>query len=256
MSPRRLRRVRTGYAHRPPACGTYPRRRAACPQGPTYCTYGARVPASGVPYVPRTAAAQPPHVGWLSPPRYGVSTIAFAPFEDGLALTLSLTLSLSLILSLSLSLTLTLGERSHHATRGQPKKKTALWRRVGHQVCMCVYVCVCVRSGSPGMRVSVHVYVWGMATPQPTGTHIPPRTVCIYTENKSVHLHTPSTTNLQAYKCTNLKVYKSKILEIYSVYSCALFEARPTSIRLHLPSICLHPPSSPPSIQILHAAYI
>ena len=30
----------------------YRRRRAACPQGPTYCTYWVRVPASAVPYVP------------------------------------------------------------------------------------------------------------------------------------------------------------------------------------------------------------
>ena len=36
--------------------GTYRRRRAACPQGPTYCTYWVRVPASGVGYVPRTVA--------------------------------------------------------------------------------------------------------------------------------------------------------------------------------------------------------
>jgi hypothetical protein len=36
--------------------GTYRRRRAACPQGPTHCTYGVRVPATGVPYVPRTVA--------------------------------------------------------------------------------------------------------------------------------------------------------------------------------------------------------
>ena len=37
---------------------TYRRRRAACPQGPTYCTYWVRVPASAVPYVPRTVAPQ------------------------------------------------------------------------------------------------------------------------------------------------------------------------------------------------------
>ena len=56
--PRRLRWVRTGYAYQPPALGTYRRRRAACPQGPTYSTYWVRVPASGVPYVPRTVAPQ------------------------------------------------------------------------------------------------------------------------------------------------------------------------------------------------------
>ena len=37
---------------------TYRRRRAACPQGPTYSTYWVRVPASGVRYVPRTVAPQ------------------------------------------------------------------------------------------------------------------------------------------------------------------------------------------------------
>ena len=57
-TPRGLRWVRTGYAYRPPALGTYPRRRAACPQGPTYCTHLVRVPASGVGYVPRTVAPQ------------------------------------------------------------------------------------------------------------------------------------------------------------------------------------------------------
>ena len=55
---RALRRVRTGYAYQPPAYRTYRRRRATCPQGPTYCTYGVRVPAWGVWYVPRTVATQ------------------------------------------------------------------------------------------------------------------------------------------------------------------------------------------------------
>jgi len=41
--------ARTGHAHPPSACCTYRRRRAACPQGPTYCTFGVRVPTSGVP---------------------------------------------------------------------------------------------------------------------------------------------------------------------------------------------------------------
>ena len=45
------------YAPRPPL-GTYGRRREPCPQGPAYCTYWVRVPASGVPYVPRTVAPQ------------------------------------------------------------------------------------------------------------------------------------------------------------------------------------------------------
>ena len=57
-TPRRLRRVRTGYAYQPPALGTYRRRRAACPQGATFCTCWVRVPAKGVPYVPRTVAPQ------------------------------------------------------------------------------------------------------------------------------------------------------------------------------------------------------
>ena len=57
-TPRGLRWVRTGYAYQPPALGTYRTHRAACPQGPTYCTYWVRVPASGVPYVPRTVAPQ------------------------------------------------------------------------------------------------------------------------------------------------------------------------------------------------------
>ena len=38
-TPLGLRRVRTGHAHQPPALGTYRRRGAACPQGPTYRTY-------------------------------------------------------------------------------------------------------------------------------------------------------------------------------------------------------------------------
>jgi hypothetical protein len=57
-TPRRLRRVRTGYAYQPPALGTYRTRGAACPQGPAYCTCWVRVPASAVPYVPRTVAPQ------------------------------------------------------------------------------------------------------------------------------------------------------------------------------------------------------
>ena len=38
-----------GHAYQPPALGTYRRRREPCPQGPAYCTYWVRVPASGVP---------------------------------------------------------------------------------------------------------------------------------------------------------------------------------------------------------------
>ena len=57
-APRGHRTARTGYAYQPPAYCTYQRRRAACHQGTTYCTYWVRVPASGVPYVPRTVAPQ------------------------------------------------------------------------------------------------------------------------------------------------------------------------------------------------------
>ena len=57
-TPRRLRWVRTGYAYPPPALCTHRTRRAACPQGPAYCTHWVRVPASAVPYVPRTVAPQ------------------------------------------------------------------------------------------------------------------------------------------------------------------------------------------------------
>ena len=61
-TPRGLCRVRTRHAYHPPALGTYRMRRAACPQGPAYCTYGVRVPASGVGYVQRTVAPQVPPV--------------------------------------------------------------------------------------------------------------------------------------------------------------------------------------------------
>ena len=66
-TPRRLRWARTGYTYQPPALGTYRRRRAACPQGPAYCTYWVRVPASGVRSVPRTVTPRAAHIGWLSP---------------------------------------------------------------------------------------------------------------------------------------------------------------------------------------------
>ena len=57
-TPRGLCRVRTRHACQPPALGTYRTRRAACPHGPASCTYGVRVPASGVGYVQRTVASQ------------------------------------------------------------------------------------------------------------------------------------------------------------------------------------------------------
>ena len=61
-TPRRLRWVRTGYAYQPPALGTYRRRSAVFPQGPAYCTYWVRVPATGVctycvPWHPRCGGA-------------------------------------------------------------------------------------------------------------------------------------------------------------------------------------------------------
>ena len=70
-TPRRLRRVRTGYAYQPPALGTHRRRRAACPQRPTYCTYGVRVPATGVPYVPRAVAPRRERGALLAARRLG-----------------------------------------------------------------------------------------------------------------------------------------------------------------------------------------
>ena len=58
-TPPGLRRVRTGsHAYQPPALGTYRTHRVPCLQGPTYCTYGIRVPASGVGHVPHTVATQ------------------------------------------------------------------------------------------------------------------------------------------------------------------------------------------------------
>ena len=52
-TPRGLRRGRAGCAYEPAALGTYRRRSAACPQGPTYRTYWVRVPASVVRYTHR-----------------------------------------------------------------------------------------------------------------------------------------------------------------------------------------------------------
>ena len=57
--------VRTGHTYQPPALGTYRRRRAACPRGPAYCTYGVRVPASAVPCVLRTVAPQATSIAQL-----------------------------------------------------------------------------------------------------------------------------------------------------------------------------------------------
>ena len=44
-TPCGLQLVRTGYAYQPPV--SYRRRRAACPQGPVYCTYWVRVTSLG-----------------------------------------------------------------------------------------------------------------------------------------------------------------------------------------------------------------
>jgi hypothetical protein len=74
-TPRRLRWVRTGYAYQSPALGTYRRRRAACPQGPAYCTCWVRVPATAVPYAPRTVASQ---VRVRSPSSYAMRTRAWS----------------------------------------------------------------------------------------------------------------------------------------------------------------------------------
>jgi len=52
QSPPKL--TRTPRPSQPPALGTHQRRRAAWPQRATYCTYWVHVPASGVPYAPRT----------------------------------------------------------------------------------------------------------------------------------------------------------------------------------------------------------
>ena len=57
--PRSLRWVRRGYACQPSAYRMYRRRRAACPQGPAYSTYWVRVPATGVPCVPRSLVITP-----------------------------------------------------------------------------------------------------------------------------------------------------------------------------------------------------
>ena len=78
-TPRGLRRVRTGYAYQPPALGTYRTHRAARPQGPTYCTYGVRVPASGVGYVQGTVATQATVKDYTAPEKGN----QFACFEDG-----------------------------------------------------------------------------------------------------------------------------------------------------------------------------
>ena len=54
-TPQSPRTVGTGYARLPPACGTYLRRRAACPggRGDEMCTV--RIPASGLGRAVRTA---------------------------------------------------------------------------------------------------------------------------------------------------------------------------------------------------------
>ena len=59
-TPQSPRTVGTGYARLPPACGTYLRRRAACPggRGDEMCTVEYQPRGSGVPYAPPTVATQ------------------------------------------------------------------------------------------------------------------------------------------------------------------------------------------------------
>ena len=59
--------------------GTYRTHRAAYPQGPAYCTYGVRVPASAVPYVPRTVAPQVDAERWRVEKRLGREAGGEAP---------------------------------------------------------------------------------------------------------------------------------------------------------------------------------
>ena len=82
-TPRGLRWVRTGYAYQPPALCAYRTRRAACPQGPTYCAYWVRITASAVLYVPATQAG----AGVLRAP--GVARCSPNPNADPVTLTLS-----------------------------------------------------------------------------------------------------------------------------------------------------------------------
>ena len=56
---RALRRVRTGYAYQPPAYRTYRRRRATCPQGPTY--------HPGYEYQPRACRTYPAYRTYRAP---------------------------------------------------------------------------------------------------------------------------------------------------------------------------------------------
>ena len=105
-TPRRLRWERTGYAYQPLALGTCRRRRAACAQGRAYCTHWVRVPASAVPYVPRTVAPQRlAQVGWLSP-QVVSGLCAVGALTPTLAITSTLTLTLTSTLTQTSSLTL------------------------------------------------------------------------------------------------------------------------------------------------------
>ena len=49
---RSLRTAHTGYVYQPVLRAYAPKAQGSLPRCPTHCTYAARVPASGVPYVP------------------------------------------------------------------------------------------------------------------------------------------------------------------------------------------------------------
>ena len=72
-----------GHAYQPPACCAYRRRRAACPEAPRTVRTAVRVPASGVPIVPRTVWCTTGH------PRTGTTLL------HSLLLTLTLTPTLT-----------------------------------------------------------------------------------------------------------------------------------------------------------------
>ena len=81
-----LRRVRAGYAYRPPALGTHRRRRAACPQGPTYLYVLGTRTGLGCSVRTRTLATQAPpeqRAGWPGESRDGEESTAAALTAEG-----------------------------------------------------------------------------------------------------------------------------------------------------------------------------